>query len=277
MTRRLRRSGHGLLLAGFLGLLPTLGCVTLLPPAADIPAVPGGPGSATAAKPELPPAQSAKVCLKLAESFEKSGHEAEALVQYEKARHYDPKLQLSRRLAVLYDRLGNHKQALAEYQQALKESPRDVELLNNIGYYYYSRGKWSEAEVHLRQALTLNPKHQRAWINLGLALGQQQRYDESLQAFCKVLSEAEAKSNLGFILTTQCKREEARQAYRDALRLEPGLRIAQLALDKLDHPGSPSEVAPTNRGDRPSAAPPKPPAAEVLPDLSPVVVAPGQP
>ncbi len=224
------------LFAGLL-LLPGAGCLTPLHGPGELSTPDGSPSNASA-KPELSPTSSAKVNLKLAEVMEKNGHPADAVFHYEKARQSDPSLHVAARLARLYDRLGNESRALAEYQRALKEDPRDADVYASLGYFYYARGKWAQAEENLHHALSINPKHQRAWVNLGLTLGEQGQYAESLDAFRKAVSEAEAHSNLGFVLTTQGKREEAKQEYRRALELEPNLGIARRALDKLEHPAA---------------------------------------
>jgi Tfp pilus assembly protein PilF len=217
-----------------LGLLPGGGCLT--PGKIETPDAPVAPRVT-----ELPPSDGAKACLAVAATLEREGHEGFeelAIAEYEKARHLDPVVKVSRQLALLYDRVGKQKEALREYQTALEQSPRDADLLNNFGYFYYNWGKLSEAEEKLRAALEINPKHPRAWNNLGLVLGTQQRYQESLDAFQQVpLSEAEAHSNLAFVLSTQGKVAEAREQYQQALKLEPNLTRARLALDKLEHPG----------------------------------------
>ncbi len=200
----------------------------------------------------LAPAQSAQLHLNLGDKMEKSGHDAEAIACFEKARQCDAHVQVARRLAALYDRVGDNKHALEEYQKAVKTNPRDADLLNDFGYYHYTRGQWPEAEQKFRAALAVNPNSARAWINLGLTLGALGDYDKSLAAFMKTVSEAEGLSNLGFIKTTQGKVEEAKQSYRDALRLDPTLRIAQVALQKLDNP-SPRPAAPMSEASRSDA------------------------
>jgi Tfp pilus assembly protein PilF len=177
-------------------------------------------------------------------------------------------LHVARQLAPLYDRLGDTPHALAEYQRALKENPDDADVLNGLGYFYYSRGQWPEAEETLRRALGVNPRHARAWVNLGLTLGAQGQCAESLDAFRKVVSEAEAHSNLAFLLMTQGKREEAKKEYCRALELDPNLAIARQALDKLEHPGAPASGRPDPR----TARQPAGRAAGPAPDLSPVRV-----
>jgi tetratricopeptide (TPR) repeat protein len=145
---------------------------------------------------------------------------------------------------VLYDRLGNATRAVPEFERAVKEHPRDADLLNDLGYHHYNLGRWAEAEKTLRQAVEINPKHTCAWTNLGMTLAQQGRTRESLEAFGHCVGPAEAQCNLGFLLTTQGKREEAKSAYHEALRLEPGLQLAKSALAKLEEPAGHGAAAP---------------------------------
>jgi Tfp pilus assembly protein PilF len=226
-----------LFLAGLWLVASGVGCFSLPVSTGTFFDAPNGPDSPGSARPELPPVASAKVSLTVAESMETHGQYGAAVDLYERARHNDPSLHVAQRLAPLYDRLGDMPHALAEYQRAIKENPRDADVLNSFGYFYYNRGKWSEAEEQLRRALSVSPNHKRAWVNLGLTLGEQGHYVESLEAFRKAVPEADAHSNLAFLLMTQGKRDEAKQEYRRALELNPKLAIAQKALEKLEHPG----------------------------------------
>jgi tetratricopeptide (TPR) repeat protein len=229
------RHGAGWLMAGLLGLAAGAGCAGL---PKSLPALPdmGGAGTDRAEK-ELAAGEAARVCFTLGREMEKAGHLAEAVGQYELARHNNPNLPgVGRRLAVVYDRLGNFSQAQAEYERALKANPKDADLLNDLGYHHYSRGRWEDAEDHLRKAVALAPRHRLAWMNLGLTLAQQGRNEESLEAFGHVVRPAEAQCNLAFVLTAQGKKDEARAAYRQALAQEPDLRLARLALGKLEAP-----------------------------------------
>lgn len=188
---------------------------------------------------ELPGKQSAALCLTMAESLEKDGKEADAVGYYERARQLDAGLneRAARRLAVLYDRLDDQARAMAEFQELLRKKPKDATLLNDVGYSLYNRGQWAEAEQYLRKAVAADRANKRAWVNLGMALGQQARYEEALDAFRKAVTPAEAEANLGFILATQGKRADAATAYRRALQLEPTLKVAQGALARLEATG----------------------------------------
>jgi Tfp pilus assembly protein PilF len=215
------------------------GCRTIIPPNETrtepiTQLVPPADGKEEAPPPELPPKEAARACLACAEELEKHGNEAEASLYYEKARQDDPKVQVSRRLGVLYDRQGDFQKAQEEYQKALKKTPRDADLLNDMGYGYYSRGRWAEAENYLRQALSVKPDHKRATMNLALCVGVQGRYDEARELFQKVVTPAQVQCNMAFLYTINHKWPEARQAYQQALHLDPDIPLARAALAKLD-------------------------------------------
>ena len=184
---------------------------------------------------DLPPRQAAEVCLAAAQELEKNGREIDAIAQYEKAREHNPRLtQVSRRLAVLYDRQCDFQRALTEYRQALALAPHDADLLNDLGYCHYQRGDYVEAERWLRQATERNPKHQRAWVNLGLTLAWQGRYPESYDAFAKVVTPAQARANIGIVQAQQQRTAEAVQSLREALREDPDLRPVRAVLAQLE-------------------------------------------
>jgi tetratricopeptide (TPR) repeat protein len=268
-------------LVGFLGLLPNVGCIPLS--GSTLPALPvhSDPASVSKAAP-LPAHKSAEICMNLAESLEKSDHPGEAIAQYEKARQDNPGLRVERKLGVLYDQVGDTRKAMAEFDKALKQTPNDPNLLNNIGFCFYNQRKFDEAEAYLSRAVALEPKHAHATVNLALTLAQQGKYEDSVKLYTKVVSEAEAYSNVAFVLTTQGKKEEAKRMYHQALQCESGLAIAQLALDRLENPGKAAAAnkkpaaeqvarrAPERERPPEVAAPP----AEPLPDQSDVIVDP---
>jgi Tfp pilus assembly protein PilF len=182
----------------------------------------------------LPPEESSELCTAVADQMISTGHYAEAVHQLNQVRALNPKADVSPRLARLYGRLNKDDLALAEYEKALKAHPKDAALWNDIGYFHYERGNWPEAEKGYRKALEFAPDNQKAWTNLGLALGQQGKYKESLTAFEHSLKPAEARCNLAFVMGTQGKVDEARRLYQEALQMDPGLKLARAALNKLE-------------------------------------------
>jgi Tfp pilus assembly protein PilF len=207
----------------------------------NAPEIPPLPASATVKQPrELPASEASPLCLRTAETLFKSGDDLQSAALFEKARAMgsrDP--QISRRLAVLYGRNSEHARAREEFQKAIAARPNDADLYNDMGYIAYSQGKLTEAEELLRQAVKIDPKHKRAHVNLGLTLGMQGRYQEAFATFSAALPEAQVRANMAFIYTTQGKRDEAREAYRLALQIEPDMPLIRAALSKLEQPESP--------------------------------------
>jgi Tfp pilus assembly protein PilF len=201
-------------------------------------------GPASSSNQTLPAAESARLCLATAETMEREEKYPEAIELYEKARQLDHQagVKATRHLAFIHDRMGNFDRALEEYRRAMKDNPRDAALLNNLGYGYYNRGEWAAAEKQLRKAVDLEPKLASAWINLGMCLAVQGRYEEGLAAFEKAVTKAQAHCNLGYIQATQGKIAEARRNYELALRIEPGSQMAGAALQKLGQPRAQNAV-----------------------------------
>lgn len=184
----------------------------------------------------LPATESARACKQVGENLAAQGHAEQAVGQLLQAREHDPKLDVSPSLARLYARLNKDKLALDEFTRAAETNPKDADLWNDFGYYHYQRGNWPAAAECLHKAVAVNPKHERAWINLGLARGQMNKFPEAIEAFEKAVRPAEARCNLAFVLMTQSKYDQAKDLYREALRLDPGLTIARSALARLDAP-----------------------------------------
>ena len=208
---------------------------------------PGEPGEG-----DSPAEQSARVCVAAAEALAAGGHAAEAVAQYERARQIDPGVKVARRLAVLYDREGQPEKALTEFRRALREGPRDAGLFNDLGYCYYRLGDYREAESWLRQAVAVNRACDRAWVNLGLVLGKEGRYEESCDAFAHAVRPAQARADVAVLLAEEGKLEEAKATLRKALALEPGLQLAQVVLAVLEQ--APSSGAPVQAAEATPAA-----------------------
>ena len=202
----------------------------------------------------LPPKEAAKACLVTADEMVRNGYRKEAIALYERARDLDPtQQQVCRYLAVLYDEVGTDSQALTEYNHAVRLTPKDPDLLNDFGYFYYHRHDMRQAEQWFRAAIVQSPRHERAWVNLGLTLGEQGRYQDSFEAFSKVLSTAAAHSNVGMILARHGQIDDAAWAFKQALMLDPGLQQPRAVLASLDTPRPVAEqqVSTAPHADRP--------------------------
>lgn len=184
---------------------------------------------------ELSSEESAEVCTLTAREMEAHGKELAAIEQYERARAFERRRKgIAARLAVLYDRQGNHERAAAEYDLALREEPRNADLWNDYAYFQFERAQFAEAEKSARRSVELDREHKRAWVNLGLILAEQERYDEAYEAFTKAVSPAAAHNNLGIILARQGRAAEAREHLAEAQKIDPTLRQPQAVLAYLE-------------------------------------------
>lgn len=121
--------------------------------------------------------------------------------------------------------------AFAQQQQA------DEPLVK--GNEYYKNQQYDLAEGQYRLALQQNPKNPTAQYNLGSALYQQKKYDEAKEVWAGLAKESNnaglkssAYYNKGVAHTKDNELEQSIEAYKAALRLNPGDKEARENLQK---------------------------------------------
>ncbi len=135
--------------------------------------------------------------LKNAAEAEGKGDLAAAKGLYQKILDKDPNNgEAHHRLAVIADQQQDARTADDHYLKALTLNRRDADLLSDMGYSLYLRGKLAESESRLKEALEANPYHRGAQSNLGLVYGRQGKYDQALAAFRQSGTESEAQKNM---------------------------------------------------------------------------------
>jgi tetratricopeptide (TPR) repeat protein len=246
-----------------LGLAPQAGCVSLnegmLSSQAD-----------SSSMTTLPGGEAERLCLKVADQLETAGHFREAAAELERARQRNPKLDVTHRLGLLYERAGDYARALAEYKKEMDALHTDANsvshymfgwltenkggvrlttanLCNDVGYCLYLKGDWAESEKYLRLALDANPKHPTAWSNLGLTLAAQGNLNESMEAFMHNVTMADAYCNIAVVQFEQGKLAEAKETFRQALEQDPNNEKADRGLKQLEK-REPAPPAPPTDG-----------------------------
>jgi len=168
---------------------------------------------------------------------EERGLDNDAISAYLKVRKLDPAaVGVAHRLAVLYDRSGMTDAASREYQAALKESPQNSDVHCDYGYFLYSTGHNAEAEAALKESLRLSPEHRQATINLALVIGNQGRYEESLQLFTKAIGPAAAMHNVGMLKLRAGETTAAKQMLAEASRRDPSIRQSPKLREWVEKP-----------------------------------------
>jgi len=98
-------------------------------------------------------------------------------------------------------------------------------FFNNLGLALKEQGKLEESIQAYQQAIHIQPDYVNAYNNLGVALHEQGKLEESIQAYQKAIylqpDYVKAYSNLGNALKEQGKLEESIQAYQQAIHIQP--------------------------------------------------------
>lgn len=124
-------------------------------------------------------------------------------------------------MGILKDLQSNHSEAQSYFQQASALGGEKAQIENNMGYSYYLDGKDTLAIKHFRKATQLDVNYENAWANLGLAFIRLRQYDEARFAFEKVVDEARAANNLGYLAMLQGDMSTANRELNNAIHLSP--------------------------------------------------------
>ncbi|QDT35397.1 tetratricopeptide repeat protein [Thalassoglobus polymorphus] len=184
-------------------------------------------------------------------ALELAAHEKDehAISQFEQARKFDPTIKgIAHPLAVLYDRQGRLDAAQREYAKAIAESPKDADVLNDFGYFLYSRGEPEQAAVKLKRALELQPNHLKAAVNLAMVRAKQGKYDEAFVYFEKAQGPAAAHRNIGLLQLRAGQTESALAHLRKSSVIDPSLGSGELlaALPASSKEAGQSQVLPAS-------------------------------
>jgi len=99
------------------------------------------------------------------------------------------------------DQQAKYSEAREYYQRALKISPGNVAILNNLGMSYALEGDLKQAETVLKQA-SASPegkKEPRLRQNLALVVGLQGRFDEASQIASTDLPPQQVEENMAYL------------------------------------------------------------------------------
>ncbi|MBF0296093.1 MAG: glycosyltransferase family protein [Magnetococcales bacterium] len=156
----------------------------------------------------------------------RAGRLAEALTVLDgMGREFAPDPQLLNLAAGCHKGLGDPEQAAACWREALRLSPHDASVINNLGVLAWERGRPAEAESAYRQALRIAPDYPSARYNLGVLLYESGQRAEAETHFRRVLSvepdHAGAWNNLGNLCRETGRLAEAEAAFRRALAIRP--------------------------------------------------------
>jgi tetratricopeptide (TPR) repeat protein len=131
---------------------------------------------------------------------------------------------------------GDFATSLVAYEKALELRPGDARVLHALGQMHNRAGSWPLAIDALRSSLAADREQPLAWVNLGIALagsgdpaGAREAYEEALRLNPY---EALAHFNLGNTYQLAERYEDAAASYARAVAADPGLGLGHFELGR---------------------------------------------
>lgn len=124
-------------------------------------------------------------------------------------------------LGIIADIQGNHDDARLFFGKAIKISPKNPEIINNIGYSLYMDDQMEKAQSYFLWAIKEKKDFNRAIYNYALTLARQKHYVEALSTFGRVMPHSEANNNIGYIAMKNGDFDKAESYFRRAIQLSP--------------------------------------------------------
>jgi tetratricopeptide (TPR) repeat protein len=138
---------------------------------------------------------------------------------------------------VAASKVQNYDEAIAQFQKAAAAAPNCHDCYYNIGYNYFQKKDYENAEVAYKKATEVKPDYAEAWSALANVYNVQKKLDEALAASNKAAElsagapggaaagggggNAPALYNQGVILWNQQKYAEAKDKFEAATKADP--------------------------------------------------------
>lgn len=111
------------------------------------------------------------------------------------------------------------------YRQLLRDSPKDINILNQLGELYIKSGKDEQALGIYRRISEINPEEIAPYITMGGIYRRLGQYEDSIAVLERALVEAgenpEISYNLGFTYKQMGQLDDAVSCFEEAIELNP--------------------------------------------------------
>ena len=145
------------------------------------------------------------------------------------------------RLGVAYMNQGNYPLAMTKLKKALRFDEENAHVHHYLGELHRILGENKTADKHFKRALELKPDDSTLINNYGVFLCDTEQYAEAKKYFDRVLKDplyrdkSSIYENLALCAQRKGNLAEAELSFRKALRLNPKLPKALLAMVQLSY------------------------------------------
>ncbi|WJG08941.1 XrtA/PEP-CTERM system TPR-repeat protein PrsT [Aliiglaciecola sp. LCG003] len=132
----------------------------------------------------------------LAANLERVGDKSEALSVLENHSKQYPNDLGAKMMLAERQISGDQSEAIATYEKSLQLNPNNFVVLNNLAYLYTQTGRLREAEQYARKAVSQRPNNADAVDTLAQALVKQEKYEEALKFYDRVINQDMKKNEI---------------------------------------------------------------------------------
>jgi tetratricopeptide (TPR) repeat protein len=143
-----------------------------------------------------------------------------------------------REYAVALYAVGKTDEAKVQYEKAIKLSPQDSTLQNNLGNVYRDLKKNDKAVAVYQKAIELNPRQINAYVNLAnLQIYVLQKTEDGIATYKKAIENLPGNNEMWVLLGLAYEQkgdyEKAKAAYQTVLAKDPNNSAAKSNLTRL--------------------------------------------
>ena len=140
-------------------------------------------------------------------------------------------------LCLAHNNKGNFLEAIDVMKEALKQSPKNVDFLNNIGMSYAKIYKYKKAETFYNKGLEIDKNNLHIMNNLANLKKDLDKSAEAVELYKKILSKQPdamaAMYNLANLYNTIGEFDKSKKLFFDILELKPDLTEADRIISQM--------------------------------------------
>ena len=140
-------------------------------------------------------------------------------------------------LCLAHNNKGNFLEAIDVMKEALKQSPKNLDFLNNIGMSYAKIYKYKKAETFYNKGLEIDKNNLHIMNNLANLKKDLDKSDEAVELYKKILSKQPdamaAMYNLANLYNTIGEFDKSKKLFFDILELKPDLTEADRIISQM--------------------------------------------